>query len=171
MQGIRFNYWACKSRTKTALTYPFLVPSTRAAISACGQRKKKTQPSGLPAATLRPLAGPPHSTPKLSITQPPLPLNTYTPPAHAEETTIPEQFSSGNKLIFLPCTTFPVGELSAGSANGIPRGCAPSSCSPVLLSALHLVPTLLVHSWLTPDSTAQAPSKAPQFYFRLACSP
>lgn len=65
--------------------------------------------------------------------------------------------------------TFPARELSAGSANGMSVAVL-QALAPVLVTARHLVPALLVNSWLTPDSTAQVPSQAPQFYFSLACS-
>ena len=156
MQGIRFKHQGGKSSSKAALAHPPLVSSTRAAISACGKKR----PFGLLAATLRPLAGPPLYPKTLhhSATTPLKYLHTSSS-VYAQETTIPEQFSSGNKLIFLPRMTFHVGELSTGFANGIPVAVL-QALAQVLVTALCLVPTLLVHSWLTPDSTTQAPSPA-----------
>lgn len=110
----------------------------------------------------------PHSIPKCDIIQLPVPLNNYTPleHIHTQKTTKPGQFSLGNKHILLSCVTFPVGELSAASANMIPM--AVLKILPQVL-VLYLTPALLGHSWLTPGSSAQPPSQAPWFYFILAC--
>lgn len=81
-------------------------------------------------------------------------------------TTKPVQPSSGNELSF-SCVTFPAAELRAASANVIPMSVL--KILPQVL-VLHLTPVLLVHPWLTPDSSAQPPSQFPWFYFSLACS-
>lgn len=127
----------------------------------------KKNPSGLLAATLCPFAGS-SLYPKICHHSTAGPLNICTPLAGYMPKGPQNQSNSAQAaVIFLSCVTFPAGELSAGSANGIPM--AVFKALPQVL-VLHLTPALLVHSWLTPDFSAQPASQAPRFYFSLACS-
>lgn len=124
MQGIRFNHWAGKSRTKAAIAHLPLDRSTRAAISACG----KKQPFGLLAATLHPLLQAPSLSPKLFIIQPPHPFNTQPPLCLYMPKRLLYHSSSAHATNLVLCLEwlFPSGSSELGLQIDS-HGCAPGS--------------------------------------------
>lgn len=93
---------------------------------------------------------------------PPLQYPATSMPVHAQKATLSQQFSSCNKLGFMPWMTFPIRELRAGSANRLPW-----LCSRLLMSSGHC-PSPCPHPACALSADSQPGSPV---LFNFTCSP